>query len=52
MDRKEEEDRCMRDLLEVWIDKQHFISLKKTSMKVQFLEEELISNKICSLFAE
>ena len=45
-DRKEE-DRCTRDLLEVSVDKQCFISLEETSTKVQFLEKELISSKIC-----
>lgn len=31
-----EEDRYMGDLLEVLIDKQHFISLKESSLKTQF----------------
>lgn len=28
---RKEEDRCTRDLLEVSVDQQHFISLKETS---------------------
>lgn len=34
------------------MDTQHFISLEEASMKVQCLEKELISDKICNSLAE
>lgn len=42
----------MTDVLGVCVDKQHFISLEETSVKLQFLDKILIFNKIHNSLAE